>query len=180
MKTSINRIFSTTYQQVLKYLAAHPSGEFTEREIQEGVLISRAGANFALRALVRDGLIQAEKKGKTAFYSISLDNPVIRQIKVLINIIEIESIISELHDVSDKVVLFGSAATGTNIEESDIDLFVLANQLNNVMDVVRKSRLAEKIQAVIKKPMDYITLQKKDPVFYDEISRGLVLWEKKQ
>lgn len=179
MKTITDRIFSTTYQQVLRYLASHPSGELTEGEIQERVSISRAGANFALRALLRDGLIQAEKKGKTAFYSISLDNPVIRQMKVLINIIEIESIISQLHDVSDRVVLFGSAATGTNIEESDIDLFVLANQLNNVMDVVGKSPLAEKIQAVIKKPMDYITLQKKDPVFYDEISRGLILWEKK-
>ena len=180
MKKTIDQIFSTTYQRVLRYLASHPSGEFTEKEVQEGISVSRAGANFALRALVKDGLIEAEKKGKTAFYSVSLDNPLVRQTKVLINLIEIQPLVLALQNLSEKVILFGSSATGTNIEESDIDLFVLTNKPREVLDTVRKSSQAEKLQLVTKKPIDYISLKKKDPFFYDEVSRGLTLWEKKK
>ena len=176
---NMDQIFSTTYQRVLKYLATHPSGEFTEKEIQEGISISRAGANFAIRSLVKDGLIEAGKKGKTAFYSANLKNPLIRQIKVLINLIETRPLILSLQKLSEKITLFGSTASGTNIEESDVDLFVLTDKPKEVLDIVNKSPLAEKIQVVIKKPMDYISMKKKDPVFYDEVSRGLTIWEKK-
>ncbi len=174
------RFFFTNYNKILGFLADHPSGEYTEREVKEATGVSRAGANFALKELVEDGLITAQKRGRMSFYSVSLENPLIRQIKVLINLMKIEPLILALKEISDKIVLFGSSATGTNIEESDIDLFVLTNDPKETLAKVREFELAEKIQLVAKKPIDYITLKKKDPVFYEEVSHGLTLWEKKQ
>lgn len=174
-----SRFFYTNYNKILAYLADNPSGEYTEREVKEATGVSRAGANFALKELAEDGLIISQKRGRMSFYSVSLDNPLIRQIKVLINLIKIDPLISSLKKISDKIILFGSSATGTNIEESDIDLFVLTNDPKEALAKVRDFELAEKIQLVAKKPIDYITLKKKDPIFYEEVSRGLTLWEKK-
>lgn len=173
-------LFFTNYQKILKYLATHPSEECVEKDIQEATSISKAGVNLALRSLAKDGLVERKKRGKLSFYDINLDNPLIRQLKILINLIEIDPLIQIVKDLSEKTILFGSGSTGTNIEESDIDLFVLANQPRKVQEVINKSDLAEKIQAVTMKPMDYISLKKKDPVFYEEISRGILIWEKKQ
>lgn len=174
-----SRFFFTNYNKILAYLADHPSGEYTEREIKEATGVSRAGVNFALKELAEDGLIIAQKRGRMSFYSANLDNPLIRQIKVLINLMKIEPLILALKETSDKIILFGSSAAGTNIEESDIDLFVLTNDPREALAKVQGFELAEKIQLVAKKPIDYITLKKKDPLFYEEVSHGLTLWEKK-
>ncbi|PIU26621.1 nucleotidyltransferase domain-containing protein [Candidatus Aquicultor secundus] len=174
-----SRFFFTNYNKILAYLADHPSGEYTEKEIKEATGVSRAGANFALRELVEDGLAISQRRGRMAFYSVSLENPLIRQVKVLINLIKIDPLISDLKNISDKIILFGSSATGTNIEESDIDLFVLTNDPPEALSKASKFETAEKIQTIARKPIDYITLKKKDPIFYEEISHGLTLWEKK-
>ncbi len=174
-----DHLFSTNYQKILKHLAYHPSGEYTEKEIQEATSVSRAGVNFALRALAKEGLVKLQKKGRMSLYSVSLDNPIIRRIKVIINLVRIEPLVSSLKDLAERIVLFGSSATGTNIEESDIDLFVLTNNPKEVLKKVSAHPLAEKIQLVAKKPIDFVSLKKKDPVFYDEVSRGLLIWEEK-
>ena len=173
-------IFSTNYHKILEYLAEHPSGEYTEREIKEATGVSKSGVNFALRELAEDGLVILDKRGRMSFYSVSLENPLMRQVKVLINLAKIEPLILALREISQKIILFGSSATGNNIEESDIDLFVLTNIPKEALVVVREFEFAEKIQLIAKKPIDYITLKKKDPVFNEEVSRGLTLWEKKQ
>lgn len=171
--------FSTNYHKILEYLAEHPSGEYTEREIKEATGVSKSGVNFALRALAEDGLVILNKRGRMSFYSVSLENPLMRQVKVLINLAKIEPLILVLREMSQKIILFGSCANGTNIEESDIDIFVLTNDPKQALAKVRDFELAENIQLVAKKPIDYITLKKKDPVFYEEVSHGLILWEKK-
>lgn len=174
-----DHIFFTNYNKILSFLADNPSGEYTEREVKEATGVSRAGVNIALKELAEDGLIVSQKRGRMSFYSVSLENSLIRQIKVLISLIKIDPLVLSLKETSDKIILFGSSATGTNIEESDIDLFVLTNDPKEALVKVQEFKLAEKIQLVAKKPIDYITLQKKDPVFYEEVSRGLILWEKK-
>lgn len=165
MKYIKDQLFSTSYQKILKHLATHPSGEHTEKEIQEAVSVSRASANNALRALVNDGLIEVEKKGKTAFYLVDLGNHIIRQTKVLISLIEINPLAQEIKGVCEKIILFGSSSSGTNIEESDIDLFILTNRQDKVRKAINKSRIAEKIQAVVMKPIDYLPLKKKIQYF---------------
>lgn len=174
-----NQLFYTNYQKILRYLVNHPRGEYIEKDIQNATSISKAGVNFALRDLTRDGLINAKKKGRMSLYSVSLDNPLIRQVKVLLNLIEIGPLVLSLQELSEKVVLFGSTSTGLNVEDSDIDIFVLTNEPNEVRDATRQSPLADRIQLVAMKPVDYAILNKKDKVFYEELSRGLTIWEKK-
>jgi predicted nucleotidyltransferase len=150
-----------------------------EKDIVKATGISRAGANLALKQLVKDNLVKAEKRGRMSFYSIDLDNPLIRQLKVLLTLTLLEPTLKIIKEKSQKVIFFGSSAQGTNLEDSDIDLFVLSSTPSEIAKTVSKSPLAERIQIVAKKPVDLASIKKNDPVFYEQVERGIVLWEAK-
>lgn len=174
-----NYFNNTSHQQILTFLADHPDRSFFDKEIAQATRLSAGATNKALRELAQEGYIDQEKKGRMRFYSVDLANPIIRQFKVLLNVTIIYPLVQKLKKVAKRVVLFGSAAEGTNIRESDIDLFALTNNPKQIAELVHKSPLAEKIQLVAKKPVDFASLKKRDPVFYEEIERGIVLWEAK-
>lgn len=173
-----NQIFSTNYQKVLKFLAAHAGQEYMEREVQEATGVSKAGANNALRSLVADRLVEIEKKGRLSLYHVDPKNPQIQQLKVLINLLEIDELLASLTGLSEKIILFGSVAAGADSEDSDIDLFVLSNIPEAVRKVVEKKSTDRQIHLVVRKPLDYVASKKKDRLFYDEVSRGIILYEK--
>lgn len=173
-----NGIFYTNYQKALRFLAAHPGQEFMEREIQDAAGMSKAGANNALRSLVADLLVDVEKKGRLSLYHVDLNNPLIRQIKVLINLLEINELVASIKEMSDRIIIFGSAAAGTDFEESDIDLFVVSNKPEAVRESLKRNLIERRVHLVVRKPLDYVASKKKDKIFYDEVSRGIVLFDK--
>lgn len=169
----------TSHQRVLNFLLNHPSRSYVEKEIVKGTGVSKTAVNESLKELAKDELVLREKKGRMSFYSVDLSDPAIRRLKSTENIFLLKSLVEQLKKVSQKIILFGSFAEGTNIEGSDIDLFILSDQSEKVQRAIQRSSLAEKIQPVIKKPSEFINLDKKKPLFYQEIERGIVLWEKK-
>lgn len=170
---------NTSHQQILAFLANHPGQTYFGKEVKEATKLSSGATNQALRELAENGYIQKERKGRMSFYSVDLSNPLISQFKVLSNIVAIYSLIQELRDRCIKIVLFGSSAQGTNTEESDIDLVILSNTPREVSELISNSNLAEKIQLIVKKPVDWAALKKKDPIFYEEVEQGIALWEAK-
>ena len=148
-----------------------------EKEVVKATKVSKSAVNEALKELAKDKLILQEKKGRMSFYSVDLNDPIIRRLKSTENVSLLKPLVEQLKKVSQKIILFGSFAEGTNIEESDIDLFISSNQPENAQRIVQKSPLAEKIQPVVKKPAEFINLDKKKPLFYQEIERGIILWE---
>lgn len=177
-KEQYNNIFSTNYQKALKFLASHPGREFMESEVQAATGMSKAGTNQALRTLAANRLLEVEKKGRLSLFQADPNNPLIRQIKVLITLSIIDEFVASIKEMSDRIILFGSAASGMDAEESDIDLFVLTHDPEAVRKNVRKFLAEKKVHLVARKPLDYIAPKKKDKVFYDEVSHGIVLYER--
>ena len=169
----------TSHQKVLCFLSNHPSRSYMEKEVVKATKVSKSAVNEALKELARDKLILQEKKGRMSFYSVDLNDPVIRRLKSTENVSLLKPLVEELKKISQKIILFGSFADGTNVEDSDIDLFVLSDQPESVQRIIQKFPLAEKIQPVIKKPSEFIGFDKKKPLFYQEIERGIILWETK-
>jgi len=83
-----------------------------------------------------------------------------------------------LQPFTEKAVLFGSSADGTNTEDSDIDLLVVSNQKADINNVFNKFKSEHKIQLILKSPQEYISLEKKEPIFFAEIEKGTPLWQK--
>ncbi len=167
----------TSHQKVLSFLSNHPSRSYMEKEVVKATKVSKSAVNEALKELAGDKLILQEKRGRMSFYSVDLNDPVIRRLKSTENVSLLKPLVEQLKKISQKIILFGSFADGTNVEDSDIDLFVLSSQPESVQRIIQKFPLVEKIQPVIKKPSEFIGLDKKKPLFYQEIERGIILWE---
>ncbi|MFA7676804.1 MAG: nucleotidyltransferase domain-containing protein [Candidatus Omnitrophota bacterium] len=172
--------YSTSAQKVLCFLLANPEKRFYDREVSRLTKIGRAAGNYSLRTLIATGIVKRERRGRMYFYHVSLDDPIIRQLKITQNLINIKPLADKLRDISLKIVLYGSSAGGTNHAESDIDLFVLTRDVKKVKDIVYKSSLKQKLQHVVTTPQDLIKLKKDNPVFYKEVSSGIVLHEEKR
>lgn len=174
-----NYFNNTSHQQILNFLANHPGRSFFDKEIRQATLLSAGATNKALRELSEEGYIEKEKKGRMHFYSVDISNPLIKQFKVLLNVTLIYPLIRKLEVRSKRIILFGSSAEGINTYESDIDLFVLTNETETVKETILKSELGKKIQFIIRTPNQFVKMEAKDKLFYEQVMRGLTLWEQK-
>ena len=173
-------LYSTSVQKVLSFLLARPEERFYDREVSRLTKVGRAATNYSLRTLIDTGLVGREKRGRMYFYYVTLDDPIIRQLKITQNLIYLRPLVEKIKDVSLKIVLYGSFATGTNHAESDIDLFVLSREPKRVKDLIYKSFFKEKLQYVVNTPQDFSNLKKENPVFHKQASNGIILYEAKQ
>ncbi len=168
---------NTTEQKILNFLAQNLGKSFFDKEVAQKAKVSRGATNQALRDLAKSGLILTESKGRMNFYRANMANPVLKAFKILRNAIQLFSLAEKLKKISEKIILFGSASRGENHKDSDIDVFVLTHNPKEVTDAIKKSKL-KLLQFILKTPTEFVALEKKDAVFYQEITRGLTLWEK--
>jgi len=170
-------LFFTNCQKVLSFLIQNPDKEYFDRQIAMLTSVSRAGTNLALRELAQAGIISRQKRGRMCFYRAVSRDPFIRCLKIVQNVATLLPIVKKLHKASQRVVLYGSAASGENTAQSDIDIFILAANPEEVKKAIFKDRLRGKIQYVVHTSTDYVKSKKNNPTFYRELERGIVLWQ---
>lgn len=174
-----NVLTATNPQKVLNFFLNRPGQELIEREVQKTVKISKSGVNYALRELVKANTLFRNKRGKMYFYSLNYKNPIIKQLKVLKTITYIHPGIKKIKELSSKIILFGSSARGENVTDSDIDLFVISNsKKEGIEKEINKLKCKQAIQLVVRTELKHTELKTKDPVFYEQIQQGIVLWER--
>jgi len=167
----------TNSQKVLDFLAFNPGEEFLSSEIQKAASISRAGVYFALKELAKEGLVSKRKKGKIIFYSVIYNDSAIKQFKVLQNVLMLRPLILKLKPSSKKIVLYGSVSRGENSPSSDIDLFILSKEPDETKKAISLAKSKLKMQTVIKTPSELADFKKDEKVYYNEVERGIVIWE---
>lgn len=176
-------LIKTTHQKVISLFVAYPTRHFYGSEISKNIGISTGQTSKVLNDLFRAGLLERERKGKTELYNIVLDSPALRTYKVLSTLISISPLIEKLKKASKRLILYGSCAKGTNIEESDIDLLVVSNNKDKVLDIIKQHPTERyygfsEIRPVIKKTSEWAVLEEKDLVFFNEIQKGILLFER--
>lgn len=164
---------------ILAQLAEDPMREFYQREMAQEAKVSLGSANQLLKDLVDGEIIILEKRGKMFFYRINLNNPVARHFKILFNVMYLDDLVKELRDLCKRVVLFGSCAEGTDVKESDMDLFVLTQKKNSVIQTINKyeRKINKRIAPIVLSSIEWVRLRRKDKPLYDNISKGIVLWQ---
>lgn len=170
-------LFSNAQAKVLRLLCNHLGQSFYEREIVDLAGVSRSAVNLATRSLYENGLLVREQRGRMNFYAADDRHPVVRQFKVFDTIAGLEPILQSLRPLTQRLILFGSAAEGTDTAESDIDLFILAADRPQVLEALRHSEMGTRIQPVIVNSQELVALKEAEPAFYGQIQRGIRLWE---
>lgn len=170
-------IISTNTQKTLDFFLQRPEEEYTAKEVQRSTGISKSGINLALRELAKNGFINRKKRDKIYLFSLVHSDPVVRQMKVLRTVLLLNGLLNKLRKYSEQIILFGSCARGEDISTSDVDLFVLTRQKGEVRKVLEDTKLARTVQSIVRTPVECSEMKIKEKVFYDEIARGINLWE---
>jgi DNA-binding transcriptional ArsR family regulator len=176
-------IIATNSQKVLSLLAKFSDQEFYERQVARRLGISYGSANQALNELYKAGAVLRRREGKMYFYSINSANVAITDFKKIVNLMLIEPLVERLKKLSNRVVLYGSCALGTDNSKSDLDLFIVSNNKDDVSEVIRDYKFSKgfegiQIQIVIKTPVELLEGGDSERDFLEEVDRGIVLWEK--
>ncbi|MBU1122839.1 MAG: nucleotidyltransferase domain-containing protein [Candidatus Omnitrophota bacterium] len=172
-----NVLIATNSQKILDFLIEHPIKDFLAAEIQQATGISKSGVNYALRDLADNNFILRLKRGNLYFYTVEHKSPVIKQLKISKTILQIEKLLKKLEKLSSKIILFGSCSRGENTLDSDIDLCIISRNKEEIMAEIKRYKTNRKIQSVIRTNLQFVEMEKTDPIFYGQVFKGIVLWE---
>ena len=176
----IDVFIKTTEQKILSLFAMNPDRPFYGREISKKLRISRGAVHAALLSLQKRKILDSRYIGKTKLYHSGASNAILRSFRVLNTLLVLEPLIAAVSDISRRIILFGSFATGNFTSSSDLDLFIVSGEREKISRKIdsfkRKSGLD--IRPIIKDQVEWMELENGSPEFCDELSRGITLWEK--
>ena len=176
----IDIFIKTTEQKILSLFAMNPDRPFYGREISKKLRISLGAVHAALLSLEKRRILHSQHVGKTTLYRIDALNPIIQSFKVLNTLLVLEPLIEAICGISRRVILFGSYATGSFAASSDLDLFIVSREKEKLLKIIgslkRKSGLD--VRPIIKDQVEWMKLERGSPEFFDELRRGITLWEK--
>lgn len=169
---------SKTSQKILSFLADNPDQQFYGSQISKMANVSMGASNQILKELTLKKFVIAEKKGRMIFYKIDKNHPLVKQIKTTNTISRLSGLMSALKGECLEVILFGSAARGENSIDSDIDLFVVSHNPDQVKKIIKKRyNKTLPIEPIVKTPNQWADIESKDKEFFLEVSRGIILYQ---
>lgn len=176
----IMNLITPTSLRLLQTLLRDPMGRYHGREIVRRTGVSVGGANQMLRSFANLGLLSREKQGRMLFYRANMDNPVVKQLKILFTLFQLDDLIKQAKPFSNRIILFGSSAEGTDVKESDIDLLLLTEEKSHLTTIIHRfnTKSQRRIAPITLNPSGFSKLKREDSALFDRISRGIVLWQR--
>ena len=161
---------------ILRVFFENSSREFGVREIARLLKISPATASKELKELSRKGILIGRKDRIFLMYKANLDAEHYKDLKLFYNIRKIKE--SGLVDALNRfyakpaILLFGSASSGEDTEDSDFDLLIVSEKTKDFTEKQKfEKNLNRKLQIfVVKKISDL-----KNEHLVNNVLNGLVL-----
>ncbi len=163
-------------QKIIIFLGDYPERKFFSKEIAEKLNISLGGTHNALKHLVKEKIVGIEQRGNMKFYQIDDENIFVKQLKTALIVEKLLPLVNKIKQDCKEIVLFGSAARGEQTANSDVDLFILTHNPEDIKNDIVKYRGKIMISPIIKTPNQWSELEIKEPEFYNEIKQGIKLF----
>lgn len=171
MVQSIHLIFENRIcWRVLRFFLDNPAGEFNEKEIQRKTAAARASVRKWLCALERVGLVSITRRGRLKLYRLNRENPLVKQLKVLNTMSWLLPRLETLGGQGE-LYLYGSAARGEDLEDSDIDILVIGRE-RVIVDKIKA--IDERIKVSFFTPVEWAKTAREDPAFYERVERDKI------
>ncbi|MEK6937635.1 MAG: nucleotidyltransferase domain-containing protein [Candidatus Woesearchaeota archaeon] len=117
---------------ILKIFLESPTKEFNVREVARLLEITPATASKDLKHWAKKGILKFRKERIYQLYKSNLDSEVYRDFKRYYNTQKIKEsgLLESLNQfyLKPTIILFGSAAQGLDVEESDFDLVIITEK----------------------------------------------------
>ena len=179
MENFINILYNKNSLLVLSYISKNIFEENTATSIARSLDLAVSSVHSILKTFEQTGLVKTRTIGKSIVYEIDKQNPIFKTFRTFDNISNILPMIEKLKPVSRKIILFGSCSKGEDTINSDIDLFVLTDDGNKdkINNIIEDAEYERQVNPVIVDTVEVLQLEKDDKTFYNEINKGIILWE---
>lgn len=181
-------IFNKDILKVLTIFSISPGSKFQRKELKEKTRLNNVNLDNAINALLNSSLIQKEKRlfflnldnAKTIINLISLEYKRLKELplNVYFSIIDIVFFLSKLKKI--KGYLFGSYAKLIFKEDSDIDVAIVTNKINE-KEKKELSKLIQRLELLYGKQIEIhyfgedFYKNKKDPLVGEIMKNGVQL-----
>lgn len=168
-------IFSKNGLKLLKLFLYSPREEIHQAEATKRSGLSRMTVTRLLKEFLKGGILRESRKGDLVLYSIVSWNPVVRQLKILLNVENLYEGFRSLAGGDTEVFLYGSAARGEDEEKSDLDILIISGN-SDVQKALENARqvISREINAVIFSPAEYAKLRETNKLFYDSVEKDKI------
>ena len=176
-KKLIDTIIAKNSFKLLSVFLFKPNAQIYQNEVIRMSGLSKNTVMKLLSLFTREGLLKESRKGNLKLFSLVEEHPVVKQLKVLINVSELSAILKDFTGKGFETYLFGSAARGDDTENSDIDLLIIGKisnaSLADMTAMITKA-MNRDVNPVIKSPYEYSTLYKTDKAFFQNLERDRI------
>lgn len=174
------QLYHQTPFKILSFLSVQPSRIFSAQEISKQTKSSKGATHQTLKLLLELDILSRTEKGNLFLYKLNPSNFILKQFKIFETLLGVQKLVNQIKAYCYQIILFGSCAEGSNFKESDLDIFIKSEYKNEVRKIISKYETADfKIQAVIQDPLEIASSKKKDKVFFEQVKKGITLWEGK-
>jgi predicted nucleotidyltransferase len=160
--------------RILEYLLANPGGKLQVRSIARKLEVSPASVSNCLGRLREKRMIEG---------NLDIKHPIVRALKILMNIEKLDNAVEKLKPMPKEIKgigAYGSWASGTNTENSDIDIWLLADSQIAEIELARmqsrlKNSLNTECSLLAVTPQKLAQMKEKDPVMYYSLVNSFIL-----
>ncbi|MCK5334036.1 MAG: nucleotidyltransferase domain-containing protein [Candidatus Aenigmarchaeota archaeon] len=143
----------------MKFFFKHPNKELNVREASRIMDLSPATTSKRLKLLASQKLLKSRKDRLLTLYRANIESEFYQDLKIFYNIriIRESGLLKALNEFYMKptIVLFGSAAYGTDTETSDFDIVVLSEKAKEFPQEQKfEKKLKRKIQLFVVKDLN--------------------------
>ena len=176
--SNIAEIFSSKHcLQVIRQFLYKPYVEKYQTEVVKESGLAYLTAVKCLNSLVSGSLLIESWKGGLKIYSLNRDSPVVKHLKILLDVSTIYESVKGFAGQSFELYIFGSAARGEDTEDSDVDMLIVGTIDERILvDITKKlaSVIGRKVNPLVKSPIEFAELSRTNAAFYESITRDRI------
>ena len=125
--------------KIIVFFLRHPTIQIYQHELKKRVKLAKATLIKWLKILAGFNILKVIKFGRVKVYSLNRAVNLVRYLKLLDTLLLLSNIPKISVEHNFKIYLYGSAARGEDVEESDIDILIMGkvkkeliiNDINN-------------------------------------------------
>jgi len=166
-------LFSTSQRIKILEAVIFRTGSVSVNNIASQLKLSKGLISKYFQILLKQKIL---KKGKGGL--VVSDSPLVRAVKILLNVRRIDTRIFSKYPFVTAVGLYGSCARGENTEDSDVDLWVRVKDVEDTKIASLTSEINKKIKnakvlLLTNKKLEKI--RKEDTMFYHSLAFGSII-----
>ena len=173
----LTELANKSLMKALSFFLRNPTSRNSYTNLREKIKIAKATLTKHLDFLLKENFIQVEKIGLNKIYRLNRDNQVVRQFKILDNLLSLNEIKALVEKCNVEIYLYGSSSRGEDTENSDIDLLIIG-KINKEKLMPYLSSISKQIKREIKlavfSPLEWSQLSRKDNAFYERVEKDKI------